>query len=195
MTLGPPADPLFFVASEGGAALIVIGAHQRHGLARAWHGSVAHSVLHGASTNVLVVPLHGTEERNVALRPPEVSAILAATNFSAGGDRALAWARAVAPPGARLLLVTVIADDAGRAAATEQLRQRAEAMKLDFKNCEVVKSKDVAAALAAAGERFGARLLCVGASGDGGTAHPFFGSVARALLTRSRVPVLAVRET
>ncbi len=195
MTLGPPADPLFFVASEGGAALIVIGAHQRHGLARAWHGSVAHSVLHGASTNVLVVPLHGTEERNVALRPPEVSAILAATDFSAGGDRALAWARAVAPPGARLLLVTVIADDAGRAAATEQLRQRAEAMKLDFKNCEVVKSKDVAAALAAAGERFGARLLCVGASGDGGTAHPFFGSVARALLTRSRVPVLAVRET
>lgn len=44
-------------------------------------------------------------------------------------------------------------------------------------------------------QRFGASLLCVGASGDGGTAHPFFGSVARALLTWSRVPVLTVRET
>ena len=195
MTLGRTAEPLFLVADESRADLIVIGAHQRHGLARVWHGSVAHNVLHGASTNVLVVPLHGTEEGEAALRPPEVTSILAATDFSAGGDRALAWARAVASPAARLLLVTVVSDEAERPAATEQLRKRAEAMNLDVSNCEVVTAKDVAAAITATGERFGARLLCVGASGDGGTAHPFFGSVARDLLTRSRVPILAVRET
>lgn len=195
MTLGRTADPLFHVADEGRADLIVIGAHQRHGLARVWHGSVAHDVLHGAPTNVLVVPLQSPEESKTALRLPEVTAILAATDFSAGGDRALAWARALAPPEAQLMIVTVIDDESERVVATQRLHERADALKLGPASCEVIQSNDVAAAVAAAGERFGARLLCVGASGDGGTAHPFFGSVARSLLTRSRVPVLAVRET
>jgi nucleotide-binding universal stress UspA family protein len=195
MTLGRTADPLFFAADENGAELIVTGAHQRHGPPRLWHGSVAHDVLHGASTNVLIVPLHGEDESAAALRVPNVTAVLAATDFSPGGDRALAWAHAVTPAGARLRLTHVIREENERSGATEQLRRRAEALGIDAESCEVVRSKDVAAAIGAAGERFGAQLVCVGASGDGGTAHPFFGSVARGLLTRSRVPVLAVRET
>lgn len=196
MTLGEAAEPLLSAALEGGAGLIIVGAHQRHGLNRIWHGSVAHNVLHGARTSVLVIPLHGADPGDApALQPPPVTMVLAATDFSPEGDRALAWAGAVTPASSRLCLVTVISQEDERPAATEQLRGRAEAMNREGTICEVVTSKDVAASIAATGERIGASLLCVGASGGGGTAHPFFGSVARALLTRSRVPVLAVRET
>ena len=59
MTLGATSHELLRVAEEQRADLVVVGAHQRHRLTRAWQESVAHGVLHGAHTNVAVIPLAG----------------------------------------------------------------------------------------------------------------------------------------
>lgn len=54
--LGRPDVHLTAVAAEEGADLIVVGSHQRSGLDRWWHGSVARGVLVQAPTSVMVVP-------------------------------------------------------------------------------------------------------------------------------------------
>lgn len=56
--LGRTADHLARIADEERAHVIAIGAHQRGGLARFWHGSVSHGVVDRARTNVFVVPEH-----------------------------------------------------------------------------------------------------------------------------------------
>jgi nucleotide-binding universal stress UspA family protein len=45
------------LAAESEVDLLVVGAHQRAGLARLWQGSVSRGVLHGASMSVASVPL------------------------------------------------------------------------------------------------------------------------------------------
>lgn len=54
--LGRVADHLAHIASEDRADALVVGAHQRTGLRRLWHGSVSHGVVDAAHTNVFVVP-------------------------------------------------------------------------------------------------------------------------------------------
>ncbi|MBI5362280.1 MAG: universal stress protein, partial [Planctomycetes bacterium] len=44
---------------ERRSELVVVGAHQRGGLKRFWHGSVSHGVIDRAGTNVVVVPERG----------------------------------------------------------------------------------------------------------------------------------------
>jgi len=54
--LGRTADHLARLAEEDGAHLIVVGTHQRGGLARFWHGSISHGVLDRARCSVLIAP-------------------------------------------------------------------------------------------------------------------------------------------
>ncbi|MBK7875122.1 MAG: universal stress protein [Planctomycetes bacterium] len=54
--LGRTADHVALAAAERRAQLVVVGTHQRGGLARFWHGSVSHGVIDRARTNVVVVP-------------------------------------------------------------------------------------------------------------------------------------------
>lgn len=57
--LGRTADHLTHAAAERRSELVVVGAHQRGGLKRFWHGSVSHGVIDRAGTNVVVVPERG----------------------------------------------------------------------------------------------------------------------------------------
>lgn len=54
---GNPADEILMYAESLGARFIVMGTHGRSGLARAIVGSVAESVVRGATCPVVVVPL------------------------------------------------------------------------------------------------------------------------------------------
>ena len=54
--LGRPADHLANLADEEQAGALVVGSHQRGGLARFWHGSVSHGAIDRARTNVFVIP-------------------------------------------------------------------------------------------------------------------------------------------
>lgn len=56
--LGRTADHLVRIADEDHADVLALGAHQRGGLARFWHGSVSHGVVDRARMNVVVVPEH-----------------------------------------------------------------------------------------------------------------------------------------
>src|SRR5262245_37856393 len=55
--VGDPAEQILRRADEEGADLIVLGTHGRTGLARLLMGSVAETVLGGASCSVLVVKM------------------------------------------------------------------------------------------------------------------------------------------
>lgn len=54
--LGRAADHVALAADERKAGLVVVGSHQRAGLARFWHGSVSHGVIDRVRSNVVVVP-------------------------------------------------------------------------------------------------------------------------------------------
>ena len=48
---------LMLLAEESNVDLLVVGTHQRAGIARLWQGSVSRSVLHGAPMSVACIPL------------------------------------------------------------------------------------------------------------------------------------------
>jgi nucleotide-binding universal stress UspA family protein len=58
----------------------------------------------------------------------------------------------------------------------------------------VLEAEDIADAIRQAADRFGADIVCVGAHGRSDLSRSILGSVAKAVMTRSRRPVLMVRE-
>lgn len=56
MRTGAAAETIVAVAKELGVSLIVLGTHDRQGLERLLHGSVAEDVLHGAPCAVFIYP-------------------------------------------------------------------------------------------------------------------------------------------
>ncbi|MFZ9839637.1 MAG: universal stress protein [Opitutaceae bacterium] len=201
------------LAYESGADLLVTGSHQYHGFERLWHGSVSRGLLHHAAMNVAVVPL--AAGAGPAL-PGPVRRVLAATDFSATGDRAVARAVALVPRGGVLHLVHVLhpqalpggeflqtAADAAfrqahaRHAATLTGRLRAllpegiEARGVAT-NVEVVPHRDPATGILQAAERAGADVVCVGTHGGTGRFETLLGSVAQQVVSHSHRPVLVV---
>jgi nucleotide-binding universal stress UspA family protein len=55
-TFGRASSHLVGMASDEAADLIVVGTHQRSGIAQLWHGSVSRGVLHEAPMSVACVP-------------------------------------------------------------------------------------------------------------------------------------------
>ncbi len=193
------------MAYECGADLLVTGSHQYHGFERLWHGSVSRGLLHHAAMNVAVVPL--AAGAGPAL-PGPVRRVLAATDFSATGDRAVARAIALVPRGGVLHLVHVVPPHAasaetstaggpGRELAPLAARLRAllpegaEARGIAT-NVEVVTHRDPASGILLAAERAGADLICVGTHGGSGRFDTLLGSVAQEVVAKSHRPVLVV---
>lgn len=194
LTFGRRATELVRVAAEQHADLIVIGAHQRHRLGALWSESVAHGVLHSAASSVVCIPLVSSDPADAALDVPEPARILAATDFSHGGNRAVAWATAIAPAGTEIVVLTVVEHATYEHERLQQLlpvERRRQDVKWRF---EVVESKSVAEAICAAAERLDADLIAVGTHGRGEFARLFLGSVAQEVIVRSNRPLLAVRE-
>jgi len=210
---GQPAAHLVQLAQRDDADILVVGSHQRKGLERLRLGSVSFGVLHQAPMSVLIVP----PRREVDLGPvPQIRRVLAATDFSPLGDTATRLAYAQLPAGGLVHLVHVVdravtnpvyaqyaleripAGDSGRAVEKlgEALRARvpAEAEELGIATTvEVIESKDVAAAIAQAAERWGADVICLATHGRTGLRKALLGSVAQGVLQRTHRPVLLVR--
>ena len=191
-TLGQTGALIALEASEADADLVVVGTHQRKALSRIWQGSIAHGVLHSAETNVLLIPFHTADEDVRALEPPQVNTIVAATDLSADGNRAIAWAAALARPETQLVVVTVVPaeDEAGE--ASRKLEEMKAALSLKDIRTVVTVGKDPAAAICAAAERVSADAIVIGRHGASRAARLFFGSVAAEVLHRSHRPVLVV---
>ncbi len=195
VTTGSLAVRISGEAEEANADLVVVGTHQRKALSRLWTGSVAHGVLHSALTNVLCIPFHSGDEAQRALEPPEVSTIVAATDFSSCGNRAVAWAAATAPPGTQIVVTTVVSDEEAKDAAARELEAIAAAPWPDRDVrmvTEVNIGGDIAAAICAAADRHDADLIVLGRHARSVLQWIFPRSVAGEVLFRSRRPVLLV---
>jgi len=194
-TLGALSELIALEAGEANADLVVVGAHQRKVLSRFWHGSIAHGVLHAAETNVLLIPFHSADEDIRALEAPPLTTIVAATDFSACGNHAVAWACAVARPETRVVLVNVVRLESEAADAARELDRIKAAMSptraMSVKTVVTV-GKDTAATICATAERLSADAVVIGRHTRSRVAQMFIGSVSGEVLARSRRTVMLV---
>ena len=100
-----PAACLVELAETVGEDLLVVGTHQRHGLDRLWHSFTGRGLFLRAPMSVACVPPTGEPARPVV---PRIRRVLAATDFSTAGDRAVGYACALLPQGGELCLVHVM---------------------------------------------------------------------------------------
>lgn len=190
VTFGHVAEEIVSAAAESSADLVVVGAHQRGLLARATHESIARSVVQSTGTNVLCVPFHTPDEKFRALEAPAVRTIVAATDFSACGNRAVAWAMGIAPAGSNVVIFHA-ADRATEDLTTfEHPRSWPDNVTVTV---AVHNNGNVAKAIWTEAQRRDADIIVVGAHGQSGF-RALLGSVARDLVALSTKPVLVVRE-
>ncbi len=211
-----PAAALIEMAKAANADLIVVGAHQHHGLSRLWHRSTSRALLCDAPMGVVCVPVvsHPAAPAGV----PALSRVLVTTDFSAEGNRAVAAACSLLPNGGRLRLFHALTErqspvaaffGAGRrptlspgehARLLQSARKKlgslvpAAALRRGVTVEAVVESAgNVAEAILRQAEQFGAHAICLSSHGRTGLAGAVFGSVAGAVVARSHRPVHLVR--
>ena len=202
-SLGSPVSHLLELGDEERVDLVVVGTHQRTGLDWLWHGSFSREVLHRARTSVACVPVVAAEA--VAPGPTRPArSVLAATDLSPAGDRAVPHAYAGLGAGGVVHLLHVVEPQAEPAAAERAGRERALVERLRAlvppdaagRGVEtrvlVVEGTDAADAICQTAARLGVDLVCVGAHGRSGLGRLVTGSVTQAVLARSPRPVLVV---
>lgn len=211
---GDPAARLARLAEREQADLLLVGSNQRNAVERLFTGSVALELLRDSATNVLVVP--GGAIAPISPLPPIIRRIVAATDLSPVGNRAVAHALALAPEGAEVVVVHVVSPNLMRngrygrstypsfaqehAAIVAERRQALETLACDAKGAkdnpvrlELIESDRPERALLETIEREAADLVCVGTIGRTGLGAVLLGSTAQTLLRGTRRPVLLVQ--
>ncbi|MFN7972539.1 MAG: universal stress protein [Acidobacteriota bacterium] len=185
------------LAAEERADLLVVGTHQRHGLAKLWYGSVSQAALQLASMSVACVPPQ-SDASHVEERLPRYRAVLAATDLSTLGDLAVRHACTVAGAEGEVHVCTAVsaADRRDSEKIAKEMkervpRSRAAGARTFF---HVERGDDPARAICQVAERIGADLVCVASHGRSGVERAVLGSVAQELLRLTERPVLVVRE-
>ncbi|MEO6002675.1 MAG: universal stress protein [Opitutus sp.] len=136
---GRPDAAFVHLAAEAEADLIVVGAHQRHGMKRLTNVSISRGVLRHAAMSVACVPVSVALAHGVG-RHPRVERVLVASDLSASGDQAVPWAYAAVAAGGTVQLLHVVEPwvppnpllagyDPKRATKTAHLRCLADARK------------------------------------------------------------------
>ena len=201
---------LIELAREEQADILVTGTHQHQGLERLAGPSVSRGLLHHAPMSVVVVPT-APEVAHGLGSIPQLCRVLAATDFSALGDRAIPYAYSTVPPGGVVKLLHVLPPSvsprkSGRPTEKQHQQLKAQSVKKlralipaasealgIHTEVEVVESRDAAAAISQAAEGFGAHVICLGSHGRSGIAKAVLGSVAQAVLSQCCRPLLLVR--
>jgi nucleotide-binding universal stress UspA family protein len=148
---------------------------------------------------------------------PDLRSVLAATDFSEIGDRAVPFAYSMLPQGGTVHLVHIVEmaqvndltyrhyetgfppTDEQRAAQEPKLAAQLQALiptgaaerGVDTR-IHLIEARTASAAIAMAAERLGVDLICVGSQGRTGLSAAVVGSVAQDLIVRSGRPVLVV---
>ena len=189
--------PLVEMAIESQADLAVVGTHQWQGLDRLRHGSVSRGILHHAPMSVACVPAPVAAPM-AGPRIRECQRVLVAVDLNEPHGFAAPYAYAITAPGGAVRLVHVVepfrpAQQAAEAEAKLRVLtpHEAEARGISTE-VEVTESRETAAAICAAAERFGADIICIGSHTRPGFTAKVLGSVALAVLQTSRRPVLVV---
>lgn len=200
---GDPGLGLVEVAAERQVHLIAVGAHQRHGLYRLAQFSVSREVLHQASANVVCVPVTAHFDVREA-HIPDFRRVLVATDFSDLGNAAIPYACAACGIGGLVKIVHVApARPAAKRRAGSNwpfdLREQLCALipnetgaRCQPPEVAVLEDDDVAHAICAEADRFGADLVCMSSHGLGAS-RALHGSVSKAVLKGLRRPLLVIR--
>ncbi len=213
---GDPAANLLLAAGEDAYDMLIVGAHQRHGFARALAGSVATRVArHAAGTPVVCVPTVGAERAAAGRVPaiPSILTVLAPTDLSEIGNAAVPHAYALLRGTGGVVELCHVHEHglpnpaytydephrlsaAARAALIKELRALvpAEAEKLGIStHVSVIDGGKPAETILQAAERLNVDAISLASRGRGGLARALLGSVAEEVLRRSTRPVLVVR--
>lgn len=209
---GDPGARLAHLAEREEADLVIVGSHQRGAVERLFAGSVSLDLLRDAATNVLVVP--GATAADVSQLPPAVKRILVATDLSPVGNRAVAYALAVAPSDGEVIVVHALSPnlmrdgqhgrpsyahfaaehravlDERRAELAALLPKDAGGRKLRI---EIVEHERAERGIIETIEREAPDLVCVGTIGRTGAIATVLGSTAQALVRGCRRPLLLVQ--
>ncbi len=210
---GPPGERLAEEAVEAKADLLVLGTHHRHGFSRLLHGSTVPPAMHAATLPIVCVSQGQRTPREQPI--PHLRKILAATDLSEFGNRAIAHAYALArgESGAvhllyvheRLLPSPTYAYAPGSAGAltereTNDLRARlhaqipAQAAALGIPtDVSIVDGGSAAEVICQTAERLDADAICMGSHGRTGLGGAVLGSVAARVLHQATRPVFLVR--
>lgn len=210
---GAPQFNLIEMAQQERADLFLLGTHQRHGWERIFQPSVSRAVLRHAPMSVACVPsCAGGGAGSV----PEYHRVLATTDFSDLGNRAVPSAYSVLSHGGIVRLVHVVAPPerpgpltpprskrfakGAREKLLENHLQKLRALIPEAANARgvntevaVIQGPDAGLAICQEAERFGADLIVAGSHGRSGLAAALLGSVAQKIVSHSRRPVLVVR--
>jgi nucleotide-binding universal stress UspA family protein len=200
---GDPGPCIFEIAGEVRAHLIAVGTHQRHGLTRLAQFSVSRELLHQSAANVVCVPVTTKfDPRDVHI--PDFRRVLVATDFSDLGNAAIPFACAacsigglvriihVAPPRARSTRHSAADGSDDLAVQLRALIPNETGARCQPPQVGVLQERDVAQAICAEAERFGADLVCVASHGLGAS-RALHGSVTKAILKKIRRPLLVIR--
>lgn len=213
---GHVAEALAEFVEKERADLVVAGTRGRGALERRFLGSVAYGLLGLSGASVLVArEREAARPASAPHAPVTMKRVLAATDFSETGNRAVAHALASLPQGGQLTLLHVLhrplsADmvlvpdplAAGReerrmdrTLAQAELRKLVPAQAQGIEvEVEAVEAHDVTQAILQAAERHGADLVVLGRHGRSHVAAALIGSSARAVAQRCARPVLLVPE-
>ncbi len=211
-TWGDPGQRILEMARERDVGLLVLGAESRHGFGALSHVPVAqHVARQVAGVSVLFVPARPKHAAPGGL--PRVKTVLAATDLSGEGNRAVRFAygllagqggvvelcyvheRAIADPPYAYEVSEGKLTPAERAGLESRLRalipREAEGLGIAT-HVTVVDGGKAGAALVQAGERLWADAIVVGSRGRGGVARALLGSVADQVVRHAGRPVFVV---
>ena len=191
---------LILMATEAGADVLVLGAHQWKNLERVWHASISRRVLHDAPMSLVCVPVP-LAPQGAAAAIPTFRRVLVATDFSERAGHAIPYAyAALAREGAVCLLHIAKAGAADEKIELEALEAKLRALipaeaeaRGVVTEVRIVEDADAGKAICDVAGRFCADLVCIGSQGHSGMAAALMGSVAQAVIAHSRSPVLFVR--
>jgi nucleotide-binding universal stress UspA family protein len=211
---GEPASNLLAAVEASEADLLVVGAHERHGVARFLTGSIAERLARQSrDVPIAVVPAAPTTTAKPAAIP-RLHTILAVTDFSAFGNAAVAHAYALVRGGGGVVELCHIHEralpnppyaydspglnisDLERARMLATLRELvpAEAQGLGIAtHTSIVEGGNAAEAIVQAAERLDVDAITMASHGRGGLARTVLGSVAQEVVHRAHRPVYVVR--
>jgi nucleotide-binding universal stress UspA family protein len=210
---GSSGERLVDEATQAGADLLVLGTHHRHGFSRLVHGSTVPPAIH---TGVLpIVCVSQSPLRPPVTTMPHLRSIVAATDLSELGNRAIPHAYALARGEAGVVHLLHVherlvprpsyayaADVANALTAdeTHALRTRLQALVPPQAAAHGIATDVIIAdgggaaeVICQTAERLSADAICVGSQGRGGLGRLVLGSVTAQVLHQATRPVFVVR--
>jgi nucleotide-binding universal stress UspA family protein len=214
---GEPASSIAMAVEREPCELLIVGAHQRHGLARVLNPPVAEHVLRqGLQVPVVCVPTKAKAGLGAkAAMPPggRIASVLAPTDLSEHGNAAVAHAYGLLRAGGGVVELIHVQERAlpAPAFAYESPRHMTEAERTAIEqqlralvpddaaahgittHVSVIDGGRPAESIVQAAERFRVDAISLGSQGRGGVGRAVLGSVSDEVVRRAHVPVLVVR--